>query len=164
MRTDRKEALVSDVLTSPPTRILTPGHPGWNNARRAWNLTVDQQPAAVALPDCAQDVVATPSVSLARTACGSPRREPVTTPGRQTPPHPFPTHPPTRKTRSHGRHTEHGFRDQQVVGEVEVLQASAGEPLEDLAIALHHGLKARPESLVLPLALDVICDRFAHSV
>jgi hypothetical protein len=57
VRSDRKEAALSDVLTSPPTQILTSGHPGWDNARRAWNLTVDQHPVAVALPNCAQDVV-----------------------------------------------------------------------------------------------------------
>jgi len=37
--------------------ILRPGEPGWDDARRAWNLAVDQHPAAVALPTCAQDIV-----------------------------------------------------------------------------------------------------------
>jgi FAD/FMN-containing dehydrogenase len=32
--------------------------PNWNEARRAWNLAVDQQPAAVALPESAEDVQA----------------------------------------------------------------------------------------------------------
>lgn len=64
-----------------------------------------------------------------------------------------------------GRHTEHGFRDQQVVGEVEILrQTSAGEPLEDLAIALHHGAQALAKGLVLPLALDVVGDRLPDRV
>ncbi len=39
--------------------FLTPGDPGWDDARQAWNLTVDQHPAAVALPACVQDVVDT---------------------------------------------------------------------------------------------------------
>jgi UDP-N-acetylenolpyruvoylglucosamine reductase len=43
------------AVLAPPTLIM-PGHPGWNEARRAWNLAVDQHPAAVALPACAQDV------------------------------------------------------------------------------------------------------------
>jgi hypothetical protein len=38
--------------------ILTVGDPGWDEARRAWNLAVDQQPAAIARPASAQDVVA----------------------------------------------------------------------------------------------------------
>jgi hypothetical protein len=44
--------------------ILTPGDPGWDDARRAWNLAVDQQPAAVAVPRTADDVVA--AVGFAR--------------------------------------------------------------------------------------------------
>ena len=32
--------------------------PRWNEARVAWNLAVDQQPAAVALPESAADVMA----------------------------------------------------------------------------------------------------------
>ena len=39
------------------TLSLTPGDPGWDDARLAWNLTVDQRPAAVALPGSVEDVV-----------------------------------------------------------------------------------------------------------
>jgi FAD/FMN-containing dehydrogenase len=46
------------VLASPATTtILMPGDPGWDDARRAWNLAVDQHPAAIALPESAHDVV-----------------------------------------------------------------------------------------------------------
>jgi len=38
--------------------ILTAADPGWDDARRAWNLTADQRPAAIALPTSAQGVVA----------------------------------------------------------------------------------------------------------
>jgi FAD/FMN-containing dehydrogenase len=38
-------------------RILEPGDPGWDDARRAWNLAVDQHPAAVAVPASVEDVV-----------------------------------------------------------------------------------------------------------
>jgi FAD binding domain/Berberine and berberine like len=38
--------------------ILTSGDPGWDGARQAWNLAVDQHPAAIALPRSAEDVVA----------------------------------------------------------------------------------------------------------
>ena len=41
-----------------PLTFLTPGDPGWDDARRAWNLAVDQHPAAVAIPRTAHDVVA----------------------------------------------------------------------------------------------------------
>ena len=38
--------------------IVLPGDAAWDEARQAWNLAVDQQPAAVALPQTAGDVVA----------------------------------------------------------------------------------------------------------
>jgi FAD/FMN-containing dehydrogenase len=38
--------------------ILEPGDPGWDHARRAFDLAVDQRPAAVALPTDVQEVVA----------------------------------------------------------------------------------------------------------
>ena len=42
-----------------PDLLVFPGQPGWDDARRAWNLSVDQRPAAVALPETVDDVVAT---------------------------------------------------------------------------------------------------------
>ena len=45
------------VLAVPATTILLPGDPAWDAARQAWSLSVDQHPAAVALPASAQDVV-----------------------------------------------------------------------------------------------------------
>jgi FAD/FMN-containing dehydrogenase len=41
-----------------PELLVFPGQPGWDEARRAWNLSVDQRPAAVALPETVDDVVA----------------------------------------------------------------------------------------------------------
>jgi FAD/FMN-containing dehydrogenase len=38
--------------------IVLPHDPNWNRARLAWNLSADQQPAAVALPESADDVKA----------------------------------------------------------------------------------------------------------
>ena len=38
--------------------VVLPHDPRWNEARVAWNLAVDQQPAAVALPESAEDVIA----------------------------------------------------------------------------------------------------------
>ena len=39
-------------------RIVTPADPDWDTARAAWNLAVDQRPAAVAFPANADDVIA----------------------------------------------------------------------------------------------------------
>jgi FAD/FMN-containing dehydrogenase len=38
--------------------LVHPHDPGWDEVRRAWNLAVDQQPAAVALPESVEDVIA----------------------------------------------------------------------------------------------------------
>jgi FAD/FMN-containing dehydrogenase len=38
--------------------LVLPGDESWDEARLAWNLAVDQRPAAVALPETAEDVVA----------------------------------------------------------------------------------------------------------
>ena len=46
--------------------VLFPGDPGWDDARSAFNLLLDQHPAAIALPDSADDVVA--AVAYARGA------------------------------------------------------------------------------------------------
>src|SRR3954447_3366546 len=37
--------------------FVTPDDTGWDEARMAWNLAVDQRPAAVAIPESAEDVV-----------------------------------------------------------------------------------------------------------
>jgi FAD/FMN-containing dehydrogenase len=39
-------------------KVITPEHGRWDEARRAWNLAVDQSPAAVVFPETAEDVVA----------------------------------------------------------------------------------------------------------
>jgi len=36
------------AAAAPVTAMIMPGDPGWDDARRAWNLAVDQRPAAVA--------------------------------------------------------------------------------------------------------------------
>lgn len=63
-----------------------------------------------------------------------------------------------------GGNAKDSLGDQQIIGEIEILQASAGEPLEDLTIVLHHGAETCAKRFVLPLAVDVLRDRFAHSV
>jgi FAD/FMN-containing dehydrogenase len=55
-----------NVLTAPVEalrdqiagRVSFPGDPDYDEARMAWNVTVDQRPAAVAIPESADDVVA----------------------------------------------------------------------------------------------------------
>jgi FAD/FMN-containing dehydrogenase len=39
--------------------VVLPGDSGWDAARSAWNLAVDQRPLAVVLPETAADVIAT---------------------------------------------------------------------------------------------------------
>jgi hypothetical protein len=39
-------------------KVVTPEHARFDEARRAWNLAIDQRPAAVAFPESAQDVAA----------------------------------------------------------------------------------------------------------
>jgi FAD/FMN-containing dehydrogenase len=48
-------------LNSPATlaeKLVFPDDPGWDEARRPWNLAVDQRPLAVALPESVEDVMA----------------------------------------------------------------------------------------------------------
>jgi FAD/FMN-containing dehydrogenase len=59
------------TTSSPPVNALTgaivrPGDPGWDDARSAFNLLLDQHPAGVAFPANAQDVAA--AVAYARRA------------------------------------------------------------------------------------------------
>ena len=53
--------------------VYGPDDDGWDEARRAWNLAVDQRPAAVAFPMTDSDVVEIVT-SPARRACASRRR------------------------------------------------------------------------------------------
>ena len=46
---------LSAVLTG---AIVSPDDPDWDGARQGWALAVDQRPAAVALPESAEDIVA----------------------------------------------------------------------------------------------------------
>lgn len=50
VRDTLRTAAASDVF-------VFPTDPGWDGARRAWNLAVDQQPTVVALPESLTDVV-----------------------------------------------------------------------------------------------------------
>jgi FAD/FMN-containing dehydrogenase len=45
--------------------LVLPGDGGWDAARQAWNLSVDQRPVAVAFPEAAEDVVAVVEVASA---------------------------------------------------------------------------------------------------
>ncbi|MGE5690410.1 MAG: FAD-binding oxidoreductase, partial [Pseudomonadota bacterium] len=38
--------------------VVFPCDPGWDEARRAWNLSADQRPGAVVYPESAEDVAA----------------------------------------------------------------------------------------------------------
>ena len=53
-RTDR---LLGRLGPSLDGKIVLPEHAGWDDARRAWQLNVDQRPAAVVFPESPDDVV-----------------------------------------------------------------------------------------------------------
>jgi hypothetical protein len=52
------------ALAAPTATILTSADAGWDDARQAWNLAVDQRPAAIARPGSAAEVAA--AVDFAR--------------------------------------------------------------------------------------------------
>ena len=52
--------------------IVLPGHARFDEARRAWNLAVDQRPAAVAFPESARRRRSRRPVRAASAGCGSP--------------------------------------------------------------------------------------------
>jgi hypothetical protein len=47
---------IQDLRNSVAGEIALPGDRGWDAARQAWNLAVDQHPMAVAFPESAEDV------------------------------------------------------------------------------------------------------------
>ena len=51
-------SVLDDLAVDMDGTLLRPGEPGWDQARQAWHLDVDQHPAAVALVSTARDVVA----------------------------------------------------------------------------------------------------------
>src|ERR1700755_635637 len=55
--TDRPSVDVETLRSRLYGEVYGPGDSGWDEARRAWNLAVDQRPAAVALPLTDSDVV-----------------------------------------------------------------------------------------------------------
>jgi FAD/FMN-containing dehydrogenase len=58
---------VRDLRANMVGEVVVPGDENWDEARQAWNLTADQRPLAVAIPETAEDVVEV--VSYAR-ECG----------------------------------------------------------------------------------------------
>lgn len=52
-----KKSAVESLPALLDTLIVRPDDDRWDEVRQAWNLTVDQQPAAVALPGTASDVI-----------------------------------------------------------------------------------------------------------
>jgi FAD/FMN-containing dehydrogenase len=47
---------MNPLMQTLPRHAILPGDPGWDDARRAWNLAVDQRPAAVFVAEDADDV------------------------------------------------------------------------------------------------------------
>ena len=57
-KTDGAEIDVRGLRARVVGEVVLPGDDEWETARLAWNLAVDQRPAAVVLPETAEDVVA----------------------------------------------------------------------------------------------------------
>jgi FAD/FMN-containing dehydrogenase len=57
----------ADAAAALGDRAVTPGDAAWDDARQAWNLSVDQRPALVARPRSADDVA---DVLIHAKACG----------------------------------------------------------------------------------------------
>jgi UDP-N-acetylenolpyruvoylglucosamine reductase len=64
MTTTAPKQKLQHSVTALTGRVVLPEHANWDQARLAWNLAVDQQPAAIVFPESAQDVIA--AVELAR--------------------------------------------------------------------------------------------------
>jgi FAD/FMN-containing dehydrogenase len=54
--TDRRPRQ-SPTPASIPEALVTVADPGWNEARRAWNLAIDQRPAAITTPRSVEEVI-----------------------------------------------------------------------------------------------------------
>jgi hypothetical protein len=51
--------------------IVLPNDSGWDAARQAWNLSVDQRPVAVVVPEAVEDVAAVVGYTLGGGSAGS---------------------------------------------------------------------------------------------
>ena len=59
MTTQQSTAVLSGLSSQLIGRLLVPGAPDWDTARRPWNLRVDQRPAAIVEPTGADDMAVT---------------------------------------------------------------------------------------------------------
>src|SRR6187549_846032 len=57
---------LDDLAARLSGELIARGTDGWDSARQAWNLAVDQRPIAVVYPESADDVVATVRHAAAR--------------------------------------------------------------------------------------------------
>ena len=63
MTTQQSTAALSGLSRHVRGRLLVPGDPDWDTARRPWNLRVDQRPAAIVEPEGADDMAATAALA-----------------------------------------------------------------------------------------------------
>src|SRR3954451_10532083 len=59
MLRQQSEIDYSTLRSESAGEVVTPSDDGWDLARQAWNLAVDQQPDAISIPANADDVAAT---------------------------------------------------------------------------------------------------------
>src|ERR1700753_849901 len=56
----------ADLADDLSSALVSPADPGYDDARRAWNLSIDQRPSAVVHPTSVQDVIAAVLVARRR--------------------------------------------------------------------------------------------------
>ena len=66
MTTQQSTSALSGLSRHLRGRLLVPGDPDWDTARRPWNLRVDQRPEAVVEPEGADDMAATATFASRR--------------------------------------------------------------------------------------------------
>ena len=66
MTTQQSTSALSGLSRHLRGRLLVPGDPDWDTARRPWNLRVDQRPEAVVEPEGADDMAATATFAIRR--------------------------------------------------------------------------------------------------
>lgn len=59
MTTQHSTAVLSGLASHLRGRLIAPGDPDWDTVRRPWKSRVDQRPAAIVEPECADDMAAT---------------------------------------------------------------------------------------------------------
>ena len=82
---DRESSELERLRSCVSGQVLTPEDEGYDRARMAWNLTVDQYPALIVIPQSADDIVEAVRFADASGSGESPSKRPGMAPsGKRT--------------------------------------------------------------------------------